>query len=125
MSIHCGCHETIVFHGKILDAEESVSVCLEPGLRYGFHYGVPGKPLIASFSVDAMSVRGDFDWRRLGEIDWASLTLPFDGMVYTIWVSRPETDNDLPQGRLNIAGRGGDTGLALEPASIVSTLPLD
>lgn len=125
MNTHCSDYECLVFHGQILGAEESVSVCLEPGLHYGFRYGVPGKPLIASFSIDATTVRGDFDWQRFGETDWASLTLPVDGVTYTLWVSRPDSDDALPQGRMDIKGGDMDAELVLEPSSIVSTLPFD
>ena len=125
MNTHCGLHESLVFHGRILGAEESVSVCLQPGLQYGFHYGVPGRPLITSFSIDGMKVRGDYDWERIGDADWTFLALPFEGVTYTIWVSRPESGDDLPQGRIEIAGRGANTTFAFEPSSIFSTLPFD
>jgi hypothetical protein len=125
MNTHCGWHKSLVFHGQVLGAEVSVSVCLEPGLHYGFPYGVPGRPLIAAFPVESRVVRGDFDWQRVGDTDWASLTLPFEGTSYTIRVSRPLSGDDLAQGRMTIAGRGADVTLVLDPGSIVSTLPLE
>lgn len=125
MDTHCSHYESLVFHGKILGAEGSISVRLQPGLQYGFRYGVPGAPPVASFSTDYAQVRGDCGWRRFGDTDWASLTLSFDGGIYTIWVSRPEPDDDPPRGQINITGRGEDAIFVFEQGSIISRLPFD
>ena len=125
MSTHCSHYDSLIFNGKILETEAWVSVCLEPGLQYGFHYGTPGEPLIVSFSIDSMTVRGGSDWQRLGNLDWTSLMLPFDGMTFAIWVSRPSADGERPHGKMSVAGRGNDTVLEFDRNSIFSTLPFD
>lgn len=121
---HCGPHERIVFCGKVKDAEEVVCVCLEPGLYYGFRFGAPGQPLQVSFSVEDTKVHGDYDWERIDDTDWARLSVSHEGVTYTAWVSRSETNGDRPLGRLEIKGKG-DTSLELEPSSIIHDLPID
>ena len=125
MHTHCSPYDSLIFHGRVLETEAWVSVCLEPGLQYGFHYGTPGKPLIVSFSIDSMTAQGGSDWQRLGDLDWTSLTLPFDGMAYTIRVSRPAADDEPPHGKMIVAGKGKDTVSVFDRSSIFSTLPFD
>lgn len=119
---HCGPYGHVVFSGKLRDAEDVVCICLEPGLNYGFHLGAPGAPAKISFSCDGLLVRGDHDWTRIDGTDWTSIAMSHQGQGYKVWVSRPDTSNDLPLGRLEI---GGDdiTTLEFEPGSILHDLP--
>lgn len=125
MDTHCGWHESLVFHGKVRDADEAVSVCLQPGLQYAIRFGVPGTELTVSFSVEHRHVRGDHDWERFGDSYWTYLTVTFDGVTYTVWVSQPKSDDDLPNGHFHMTGEGIDSRFDLEPASIISELPFD
>lgn len=121
---HCGPHERIMFCGKVAGTDEAVCVCLQPGLHYGFHFGTAGQPLQVSFSVEDLRVHGDFDWELIDGVEWASLSTTHDGVKYTCWVSRPETDGELPRGRFEVAGDDIKV-FELEPASIVHDLPFD
>ncbi len=119
---HCGAHEHVVFFAKIKATEDTICICLEPGLQYGFRLGAAGKPPKVSFSVDGMLVRGEFDWIRIDGSDWTYLSMSHEGATYSVWVSRPETEGDLPVGRLEIKGRD-DRVFELDPASILHDLP--
>ena len=125
MTGHCGYGESPVVEGQICGSKDWVSVCLEPGLHYGFRYGAPGRSLKVSFSVDSLHARGSFDWERFGRVDWASLELSFNQTNYTLWISRSFSPDDAPRGLVIIKDQDHEMRLDLEPASIYSTLPFD
>lgn len=119
---HCGDFEHVVFSARVHDTHEALCICPEPGQHYGFHFGASGQPPKVSFSVADHSVRGDFDWQRIDGVDWAYVSLSHEGVAYTAWVSRPETENALPRGLLQIRGKT-EIDLVLVPASIIHDLP--
>ncbi|KPP88994.1 MAG: hypothetical protein HLUCCA08_02095 [Rhodobacteraceae bacterium HLUCCA08] len=102
----------------------AVCICLEPGQHYGCRIGPPGQPAELSFSVDGTKVRADFDWHRIGDRDWASLSITHDGITVTVRVGRPETPDGMPLGRIEITDH--DTrAFDLDPATILHDLPFD
>ncbi|MEM9198245.1 MAG: hypothetical protein AAGD12_10380 [Pseudomonadota bacterium] len=125
MTTHCGPHESVIFHGRLVGSEVAVSLCLQPGLQYGFHYGVPGGAPIVAFSIPSTAARGGWDWEDFGGMDWVSLTLPQDGMRYTLWVSRPIPETALPQAQMQIIWGDGEASYRFEPSSVISDLPFD
>lgn len=118
----CGHAEHLVFSGKLKGTDDFLCVCLVPGQHYSFRLGAAGEPLKVSFSVDETQVVGEYDWEEIDDVDWTFLSVTNKDTTYTIWVSRPETENALPSGRLEVNG-DNTTPTQFEPATIIHDLP--